>query len=73
MKEDTRNLHLHAKHNAQEAVALARQRVQQFDSERALERKTNEAIQSARTREQETEKLPSSSDLTFAGTSVDRT
>jgi biopolymer transport protein ExbD len=71
-EEDTRNLHLHAKHNAQEAVTLARQRVQQFDTDRALERQTNEAIQSAKARDQEPEKPPSSSDLTFAGAGVDR-
>ncbi|KAF8559204.1 hypothetical protein OG21DRAFT_707459 [Imleria badia] len=42
--EDQTNLHRHARHNAQEAIALAKQRAQQFDTQAALERKTNEAL-----------------------------
>ncbi|KAF8898609.1 SNF2 family N-terminal domain-containing protein [Infundibulicybe gibba] len=45
--EDQTNLHRHARHNAQEALALAKQRVQQFDTQAALERKTNEAVKLA--------------------------
>lgn len=46
--EDQTNLHRHARHNAREAVALARQRAQQFDAQAALERKTNEALKLAK-------------------------
>jgi DNA helicase INO80 len=46
--DDQTNLHRHARHNAQEAVALAKQRAQQFDTQAALERKTNEALQLAK-------------------------
>lgn len=46
--EDKTNLYLHARHNAQEAVALAKQRAQQFDVQAASERKTNEALQLAK-------------------------
>jgi len=46
--EDQTNLHRHARHNAQEAIALAKQRAQQFDTQAALERKTNEALQLAK-------------------------
>ncbi|KAI0068403.1 hypothetical protein BV25DRAFT_1818814 [Artomyces pyxidatus] len=45
---DHTNLHRHARHNAQEAVALARKRAQAFDTQAALERKTNEALQLAK-------------------------
>jgi DNA helicase INO80 len=41
-------LHLHARHNAQEAISLAKQRAQQFDAQSALERKTNEALKLAK-------------------------
>ena len=41
-------MHRHAKHNAQEAIALAKQRAQQFDAQAALERKTNEALKLAK-------------------------
>jgi chromatin-remodeling ATPase INO80 len=41
-------LHLHARANAQEAIAMARQRAQQFDTQSALERKTNEALKLAK-------------------------
>ncbi|KAJ7181791.1 SNF2 family DNA-dependent ATPase [Mycena crocata] len=46
--DDQRNLHLHARHNAQEAISLAKQRAQQFDVQAALERKTNEALKLAK-------------------------
>jgi len=46
--EDQTNLHQHARHNAQEAIALARQRAQDFDARAALERKTNEALRLAK-------------------------
>ena len=46
--EDQTNLHRHAQHNAQEAIALTRQRAQQFDVQAALDRKTNEALRLAK-------------------------
>lgn len=46
--EDQTNLHHHARLNAQEAIDLARQRAQQFDTQAALERKTNEALKLAK-------------------------
>lgn len=46
--DDPTNLHRHAKLNAQEAIALAKQRAQQFDTQAALERKTNEALKLAK-------------------------
>ncbi|TFK76977.1 hypothetical protein BDN72DRAFT_807283 [Pluteus cervinus] len=46
--EDQTNLHNHARANAQEAIALAKQRAQQFDTQAALERKTNEALKLAK-------------------------
>ncbi|KAH7909117.1 SNF2 family N-terminal domain-containing protein [Hygrophoropsis aurantiaca] len=46
--EDQTNLHRHARHNAQEAIALAKQRAQHFDTQTALERKTNEALRLAK-------------------------
>ena len=46
--EDQTNLHQHARHNAQEAIALARQRAQDFDTQAALVRKTNEALRLAK-------------------------
>lgn len=48
ISEDHTNLHRHARHNAQEAVALAKQRALQFDTQAALERKTNQALQLAK-------------------------
>jgi hypothetical protein len=48
MLDDPTNLHRHAKHNAQEAIVLAKQRAQQFDAQAALERKTNEALKLAK-------------------------
>lgn len=45
---DHTNLHRHARHNAQEAVMLAKKRVQAFDAQIALERKTNQALQLAK-------------------------
>ncbi|KAJ7619158.1 SNF2 family N-terminal domain-containing protein [Mycena polygramma] len=47
-EDDQRNLHLHARHNAQEAISMAKQRAQQFDAQAALERKTNEALKLAK-------------------------
>lgn len=46
--EDQTNLHRHARHNAREAVTLAKERAQQFDAQAALERKTNEALKLAK-------------------------
>ncbi|ESK98319.1 snf2 family helicase atpase [Moniliophthora roreri MCA 2997] len=46
--EDQTNLYRHARYNAQEAIALARQRAKDFDTQAALERKTNEAIKLAK-------------------------
>jgi DNA helicase INO80 len=46
--EDHTNLHLLARYNAQEAIALAKQRAQDFDTQAALERKTNEALRLAK-------------------------
>ena len=46
--EDQTNLHRLARHNAQEAIALAKQRAQDFDTQAALERKTNEALRLAK-------------------------
>ena len=46
--DDPTNLHRHAWHNAQEAISLAKQRAQQFDTQAALERKTNEALKLAK-------------------------
>ncbi|KAF6766320.1 DNA ATP-dependent helicase [Ephemerocybe angulata] len=46
--EDQTNLRKHAAANAQEALNLARQRAQQFDTQAALERKTNEALKLAK-------------------------
>ncbi|KAI0307777.1 SNF2 family N-terminal domain-containing protein [Multifurca ochricompacta] len=45
---DHTNLHRHARHNAQEAMMLAKKRVQAFDAQVALERKTNQALQLAK-------------------------
>ncbi|KAJ7446520.1 SNF2 family N-terminal domain-containing protein [Mycena galericulata] len=45
--DDQTNLHLHARHNAQEALSLAKERAKQFDAQAALERKTNEAVKLA--------------------------
>ncbi|KAJ7597201.1 SNF2 family DNA-dependent ATPase [Mycena floridula] len=46
--EDKTNLYNHARHNAQEAIALAKLRAQEFDTQAALERRNNEALQLAR-------------------------
>jgi DNA helicase INO80 len=46
--EDHSNLHRHARQNAQEAIALAKQRAEQFDAQAALARKTNEALKLAK-------------------------
>ena len=42
--EDETNLHAHARKNAKEAIELAKSRAVQFDTQAALERKTNEAL-----------------------------
>ena len=42
--EDVTNLHAHARKNAKEAIELAKSRAVQFDTQAALERKTNEAL-----------------------------
>ncbi|EIW86595.1 hypothetical protein CONPUDRAFT_45589 [Coniophora puteana RWD-64-598 SS2] len=46
--DDQTNLHRHARHNAQEAIALAKSRAQAFDTQASLDRKTNEALKLAR-------------------------
>ncbi|KAJ3558033.1 hypothetical protein NM688_g1148 [Phlebia brevispora] len=46
--EDETNIHRHARRNAQEAIALARRKAQDFDTQAALERKTNEALKLAK-------------------------
>ncbi|KAI0361785.1 hypothetical protein OH77DRAFT_461899 [Trametes cingulata] len=46
--EDETNMHRHARNNAQAAVALAKKRAQEFDTQAALERKTNEALKLAK-------------------------
>ncbi|KAH8100604.1 SNF2 family N-terminal domain-containing protein [Cristinia sonorae] len=46
--EDETNMQRHARRNAQEAIALAKRKAQDFDTQAALERKTNEAIMLAK-------------------------
>ncbi|KAJ3895043.1 SNF2 family DNA-dependent ATPase [Lentinula edodes] len=46
--DDQTNLYRHARHNAQEAIELARNRAQEFDAQAALERRNNEAIKLAK-------------------------
>ena len=46
--EDPTNLRRLARYNAQEAIALTKQRAQDFDAQAALERKTNEALRLAK-------------------------
>lgn len=60
--EDQTNLYRHAKHNAEEAIALAKERAAQFDVQAALDRKTNEAIKLAKDQAnvRETEESPGS-------------
>ena len=41
-------MHRHARRNAQEAIAMARRKAQDFDTQAALERKTNEALKLAK-------------------------
>lgn len=48
--EDQTNLHRHARFNAQEAISLAKQRAEQFDTQAALERKANEALKLSKER-----------------------
>lgn len=63
--EDHTNLLRHARRNAQEAIALAKQRAVQFDVQAALERKTKEAIALAKgqahIRDEEEEESPNPS------------
>lgn len=47
-EEDATNLYRHARVSAQEAVSAARRKAVAFDTQTALERKTNEAIQLAK-------------------------
>ncbi|KZT74763.1 hypothetical protein DAEQUDRAFT_659213 [Daedalea quercina L-15889] len=46
--EDHTNLHRHARNNAQAAIVLAKRRALDFDTQAALERKTNEALKLAK-------------------------
>ncbi|KAI0778036.1 SNF2 family N-terminal domain-containing protein [Trametes elegans] len=46
--EDETNMHRHAAHNAQAAIAMAKKKAQDFDTQAALERKTNEALKLAK-------------------------
>jgi DNA helicase INO80 len=59
LPEDQTNLHRHAAKNAQDAIALARERAQAFDAQAALDRQTNEALlltkAQARTRDEDGE------------------
>lgn len=59
---DHTNLHRHARHKAQEAVILAKKRAQAFDVQAALDRKTNQALQLAKSqahvRDSEDEQKP---------------
>ena len=48
VSEDHTNIHRHARRNAQEAILLAKQKAQDFDTQAALERKTNEALKLAK-------------------------
>lgn len=46
--EDQTNLHKHASKNAQDALAMAKAKAEMFDSQAALERKTNQALKLAK-------------------------
>ena len=46
--DDETNMQRHARKNAQEAIAAAKRKAQDFDTQTALERKTNEAIMLAK-------------------------
>lgn len=46
--EDETNMQRHARKNAQDAIAQAKRKAQDFDTQAALERKTNEAIKLAK-------------------------
>ncbi|KAJ3851493.1 SNF2 family DNA-dependent ATPase [Lentinula lateritia] len=65
--DDQTNLYRHARHNAQEAIELARNRAQEFDAQAALERRNNEAIKL--TKEQD---RPGSELANDASTSAER-
>ncbi|KAJ3737090.1 SNF2 family DNA-dependent ATPase [Lentinula guzmanii] len=63
--EDQTNLYRHARHNAREAIELARSRAQQFDAQAAFERQNNEALKLAKE-----QSLPISEPKEDAGTSA---
>jgi chromatin-remodeling ATPase INO80 len=46
--EDQTNLHRHARHNAQEAISLAKLRAEEFDTQASLDRKANEVMKLAK-------------------------
>ncbi|OJT09488.1 hypothetical protein TRAPUB_14022 [Trametes pubescens] len=46
--EDESNMQRHARHNAQAAIAMAKKKAQEFDTQASLERKTNEALKLAK-------------------------
>ncbi|KAI0757147.1 SNF2 family N-terminal domain-containing protein [Daedaleopsis nitida] len=46
--EDETNMQQHARNNAHQAIALAKRRAQDFDTQAALDRKTNEALKLAK-------------------------
>lgn len=48
LPDDHTNLHRHARNNAQVAIALAKRKALDFDTQAALERKTNEALKLAK-------------------------
>lgn len=46
--DDESNMQRHARHNAQAAIAMAKKKAQEFDTQASLERKTNEALKLAK-------------------------
>ncbi|KAH9944513.1 SNF2 family N-terminal domain-containing protein [Epithele typhae] len=46
--DDETNIYRHARHNAQAAISAAKKKAQEFDTNAALERKTNEALKLAK-------------------------
>lgn len=48
LADDETNIYRHARRNAQEAIAMAKRKAQDFDVQSALERKTNEAMKLAK-------------------------
>ncbi|KAL0072093.1 putative DNA helicase ino80 [Marasmius tenuissimus] len=71
--EDQTNLYRHARYNAQEAIAAARQRAEEFDTQAALERKTNEAIKLAKEQKMglSASKEQENGDINVAGLDLD--